>query len=65
MYRTALGHLLVRVPALEPSLPFLYPLLGKEFTDTVTISPGVVIPSQSVGVASTVSGIQDVDGILG
>jgi cathepsin E len=40
-------------------------LPGTEFMDTVTIAPGVVIPSQSIGVASTFRGIKDVDGILG
>lgn len=28
---------------------------GTEFTDTVTLAPGLVIPAQSIGVASTVS----------
>ncbi|KAI9462931.1 acid protease [Russula earlei] len=38
---------------------------GTEFIDTVTISPGVVVSSQSIGVATTFHGFQDVDGILG
>ncbi|KAF9473456.1 aspartic protease [Pholiota conissans] len=38
---------------------------GTEFTDTVTIAPGLVIPQQSIGVASTSSGFQGVDGIIG
>jgi len=38
---------------------------GTEFTDTVTIGPGLVIPGQSIGVASTSTGFQGVDGIIG
>jgi len=38
---------------------------GTEFTDTVTLSPGLVITDQSIGVASAAQGFQDVDGILG
>lgn len=38
---------------------------GTEYTDQVTISSGLVIPSQSIGVASTASGFDGVDGILG
>ncbi|KAK7681605.1 hypothetical protein QCA50_015338 [Cerrena zonata] len=38
---------------------------GTEFTDTVTLSPGLVIAKQSIGVASTAQGFQGVDGILG
>ncbi|KAF8889846.1 aspartic proteinase from Irpex Lacteus [Infundibulicybe gibba] len=38
---------------------------GTEFTDTVTIAPGLVIPGQSIGVASTSSGFDGTDGILG
>ncbi|KAH9847941.1 acid protease [Lenzites betulinus] len=38
---------------------------GTEFTDTVTISDGLVIQNQSIGVASTAQGFQGVDGILG
>jgi len=38
---------------------------GTEFMDTVTITPGVVILSQSIGVASTVRGFHGADGILG
>ncbi|KAF8971720.1 aspartic protease [Flammula alnicola] len=38
---------------------------GTEFTDTVTIASGLVIPKQSIGVASTSTGFQGVDGILG
>lgn len=34
-------------------------------TDTVTLSPSLVIENQSIGVASTATGFQDVDGILG
>jgi cathepsin E len=38
---------------------------GTEFTDQVTIAPGLTIPKQSIGVASTSTGFQGVDGILG
>jgi len=38
---------------------------GTEFTDTVTLAPGLVIPAQSIGVASTSSGFEGTDGILG
>jgi len=38
---------------------------GTEFTDQVIIAPGLVIPRQSIGVASRSSGFQGVDGILG
>jgi len=38
---------------------------GSEFTDTVTLAPNLVIDSQSIGVASTAQGFDDVDGILG
>ncbi|KAH8109648.1 acid protease [Phellopilus nigrolimitatus] len=38
---------------------------GNEYTDTVTLSPALVISQQSIGVASSSSGISDVDGILG
>ncbi|KAH8992596.1 acid protease [Lactarius hatsudake] len=38
---------------------------GTEFTDQVTLSPSLVVKSQSIGVASTAQGFTDVDGILG
>ncbi|GJE89585.1 aspartic peptidase A1 [Phanerochaete sordida] len=38
---------------------------GTEFTDTVTLASGLVIPSQSIGVATRAEGFQGVDGILG
>jgi cathepsin E len=38
---------------------------GTEFTDTVTIASGLVITKQSIGVASTSTGFQGVDGIVG
>ncbi|KDQ62683.1 hypothetical protein JAAARDRAFT_121181 [Jaapia argillacea MUCL 33604] len=38
---------------------------GTEYTDTVTLSPELVIQNQSIGVASTAQGFSDVDGILG
>ncbi|KAG9312015.1 acid protease [Chiua virens] len=38
---------------------------GEEWTDTVTLAPGLVIKSQSIGVASSATGFSGVDGILG
>ncbi|CAK5284004.1 unnamed protein product [Mycena citricolor] len=38
---------------------------GTEYTDEVTLGPGLVIQNQSIGVASTASGFNGVDGILG
>jgi cathepsin E len=38
---------------------------GTEFIDQVTLGSGLVIPRQSIGVASTSSGFDGVDGILG
>ncbi|KAH7925602.1 acid protease [Leucogyrophana mollusca] len=38
---------------------------GTEYTDTVTLSPSLVIQNQSIGVASSAQGFSDVDGILG
>ncbi|KAK7063997.1 aspartic proteinase [Favolaschia claudopus] len=38
---------------------------GTEYTDTVTLAAGLVIPKQSIGVASRSSGFSGVDGILG
>ena len=38
---------------------------GTEYTDTVTLSPDLVIAKQSIGVASTATGFSDTDGILG
>jgi cathepsin E len=38
---------------------------GTEFTDTVTLAPGLVISGQSIGVASTSTGFDGTDGILG
>ncbi|KAF4611714.1 hypothetical protein D9613_004262 [Agrocybe pediades] len=38
---------------------------GTEFLDQVTLASGLVIPKQSIGVASTSQGFQGVDGILG
>jgi len=40
-------------------------MTGKEYTDTVTLGPNLVIKNQSIGVASSTQGFQDVDGILG
>lgn len=39
--------------------------LGEEFLDQVTLSNGLVITDQSIGVASESSGFEGVDGILG
>ena len=38
---------------------------GTEFTDQVTLASGLVIPKQSIGVASRSQGFSGVDGILG
>ncbi|KAI0064989.1 acid protease [Artomyces pyxidatus] len=38
---------------------------GTEYTDTVTLGTGLVIPKQSIGVASSSSGFSGFDGILG
>jgi hypothetical protein len=38
---------------------------GDEYTDTVTLSPDLVISKQSIGVATQSQGFQGVDGILG
>jgi cathepsin E len=38
---------------------------GTEFTDQVTLSSSLVIKSQSIGVASSSSGFEGVDGIIG
>ncbi|KJA28403.1 hypothetical protein HYPSUDRAFT_33774 [Hypholoma sublateritium FD-334 SS-4] len=38
---------------------------GTEFTDQVTIATGLVIPKQSIGVATKSTGFDGVDGILG
>lgn len=38
---------------------------GTEYTDRVTISSSLVIPSQSIGVASSATGFDGTDGILG
>lgn len=38
---------------------------GTEFTDTVTLSSSLVITKQSIGVASTSTGFDGVDGIIG
>ncbi|KAJ6621077.1 aspartic protease [Mycena sp. CBHHK59/15] len=38
---------------------------GTDYTDQVTLATGLVIPKQSIGVASTSSGFSGVDGILG
>ncbi|KAH7930919.1 acid protease [Leucogyrophana mollusca] len=38
---------------------------GKEYTDTVTLGTGLTITDQSIGVATTSTGFEGVDGILG
>jgi len=38
---------------------------GEEYTDTVTLSSGLVIPDQSIGVASQSKGFEGIDGMLG
>ncbi|KAJ6598192.1 aspartic peptidase A1 [Mycena vulgaris] len=38
---------------------------SNEFLDQVTIAPGLVIPNQSIGVATSSDGFEGVDGILG
>jgi len=38
---------------------------GEEYTDNVTLAPGLVLTKQGVGVASTSTGFTGVDGILG
>ncbi|KAL4073375.1 aspartic peptidase domain-containing protein [Scleroderma yunnanense] len=38
---------------------------GDLYTDTVTLSPDLVIKKQSIGIARSTKGIRDVDGILG
>jgi hypothetical protein len=38
---------------------------GSEYTDTVTIAPGLSIFQQGIGVASSSAGFNGVDGILG
>lgn len=38
---------------------------GTEYIDTITLGSGLVIPTQSIGVASTAAGFDGTDGILG
>jgi hypothetical protein len=38
---------------------------GTEYTDQVSLGKGLVIQNQSIGVASTATGFNDVDGIVG
>jgi cathepsin E len=38
---------------------------GTEFTDTVTLGPGLTVTKQSIGVANTSAGFAGVDGIIG
>ena len=39
--------------------------IGTEFTDTVTLGPGLTISKQSIGVAAQSQGFGSEDGILG
>ena len=39
--------------------------VGEQWTDTVSLGPGLTVTGQSIGVAETSSGFQGVDGILG
>ena len=39
--------------------------LGEEFLDTVSLSPDLTIPNQSIGDALFAEGFDGVDGILG
>jgi hypothetical protein len=50
--------------ALFATFPILYPILGTEYIDTVTIVQGVEI-WQIIGVASEAAGFDPFDGILG
>ncbi|TBU46835.1 aspartic peptidase A1 [Dichomitus squalens] len=38
---------------------------GAEYTDTVSLGSGLTIPGQSIGVATSAEGFDDIDGILG
>jgi cathepsin E len=38
---------------------------GAEYRDTVDVGGGLIIPNQSIGVATSSEGFSDVDGILG
>ncbi|KAJ7354296.1 aspartic peptidase A1 [Mycena albidolilacea] len=38
---------------------------GTQYTDKLTLAPGLVIPKQSIGVASCSAGLHGVDGVLG
>lgn len=40
-------------------------LSGKEWTDTVTLAPGLVVQNQSIGVSSSAVDLSGMDGILG
>jgi hypothetical protein len=58
---------LVRFEHLAVYYIALTQLSGEEFTDAVTISPGVVITNQSIGVAQEIQGfdLNGVNGVLG
>jgi cathepsin E len=43
----------------------IVPFLGTQYTDQLTLAPGLVIPKQSIGVASYSAGLHGVDGVLG
>ena len=46
-------------------MPYLHLILGNEYTDSVTIAPGMVISRQSIGVAWNTTNFYPFDGILG
>jgi len=39
--------------------------IGEEYTDTITLAPGLAVHSQSIGVATFAEGLNGLDGILG
>ena len=56
------GMFLIANDIFDVLIPYV---LGMEYLDTVTISSGLVITKQSIGVASNSSGFDEFDGILG
>ena len=56
------GMFLITNAIFDVLIPYV---LGMEYLDTVTISSGLVITKQSIGVASNSSGFDEFDGILG
>jgi len=55
----------VKFTSQEPILIYSRPIPGPIYNDTVTISNGITISQQYIGVASNSSGISPLDGILG